>query len=631
MKRRGASLVNTLMVSTLLAGLAFTTATLTISQLAVNSRLENSKIARDLAESAASKCLAQVMANPDWAGDTEVKLDCAPGGWGRTSFSKSTAGGWSIPPSTNNLSGLTSLTSQADAKRSLPPTSVEVYSVGSYRGATSKVCQVIAIPPYRYAMASTGTIRSSGGLTVASVDDPAVLTNGFDSVLDEQLQAGHLAGNHVGPQSVVLESTPGQPVLIKGGVDSAGGVSLLGGAKVLGSVRQNGQPVPLPSIDVKDYDPRDRSDVVKTELPVQEHFRIEKPTRQKGDLKINSGLELSKGYLYVEGNLDIYGGIKGKGAIFATGDVKIHGVSTYGANDQEAIVAKGDVGIDGTDRNHSIFQGVVYTEGNFNAKDVTLVGSLVGNKARSADGSGGTDMNLYSTNVLYNQKIMQTAWTSGFEVDGGSFSGTALEPLTSDPLTFDTGSSGRGVTIVERPKASNFYDKKIDQFTYEHGKEVPYTAVVVPTTDGGTHEFASWDEAIQTLSTPGHGLPIQYRKIPTLAERLSGMIGGFLGSLGGLFGTPPPPPPPPPPPTLPTWDPGVVELMNQAKNRSYGSLLSDSSTYDALLALKILAFNQYYITSRARWMRLGEFGFSMNPNKFIQMSDKSRRMMWWDE
>lgn len=606
MKRRGASLVNTLMVSTLLAGLAFTTATLTVSQLAVNTRLENSKVARDLAESAASRSLAQVMSAPEWNGDIEVRLESAPGGWGRASFSKSTAGGWSIPPSTNNLTGLTARRSQAQEGRSLPPNSVELISVGSYRGATSTVSQVIAIPPYRYAMASTGSIQSSGGLTVASVDDPAMLSNGFDSVLDEQLQAGHLAGNLVGPKSVTLEAGPGRPVLVKGGVDSAGSVSLLGGAKVVGSVRQNGQPVPLPSVNVGDYDPKMRGDVVNTSAYSQAHFVIDKPTRQDGNLKVSSGLELTKGYLYVNGNLDVYGGIKGKGAIFATGDVKIHGVSTYGANNQQAIVAKGNVGIDGTDRNHSIFQGVIYTEGDFNAKDVTLVGSLVGNKAKNPDGSGGTDMQLYACNVLYNQQIVNTSWNSGFEpgdtqmVDRASSVGLGALSNLAGATTFDTGSAPRQAGAYLKPKASDYYDPKTDQYVYSTANRAQNTVIQIPTMTGGYREFPSWDKAIEVLSSPDHGLPIRIQ--------MNSILTG--------------------PRIIQTWSSEGLALMQNAKNTK---LVPSDLLYDVNLFFQVTLFNLYYQTTRANWMKLGDFGFNLNPNKFIQMSDKARRMMWWDE
>ena len=291
--------------------------------------------------------------------------------------------------------------------------------------------------------------------------------------------------------------------------------------------------------------------------------------------------------------------MKGKGAIFATGNVTVHGISTYGANDQEAIVAKGDIAIEGSGRDRSIFQGGVYTQGNFRAKDVTLVGSLVANKTE--ENSGGSQMELDTCNVVYNSQLMQSNWNSGFEPNGGEFkANNVLEFAASDFLTFLTPGGGEvPLTVTKNPKASNFYDPAIDQFTLDMGKKKPYTIIKVPTTDGSKLEFSSWDDLITALSNPNHGLPVHYE--------------GMGGSRD-------------------TWDPLVIDLMQRAKNKSseYGNG-NNQKKYDQNLAEKVVDFNHYYILSRARWMSQGEFSFSVNPNQFIQLSDKARRMMWTDE
>ena len=592
---RGFSLVNTLLCTAVLVALAFTAASLTVSQLTLTSQLENNKIAHDLAESAASYSLAQISLDPKWTGDSEIRLATAPGGWGRVTYDKLKAAQWKVLPSTNNLSETTAGASQADDSIALPAASIQIIATGQYRGITVKINQIIAIPPFKYALSSSGTIRSTGGLLVASIDNPKALAFGLDSLPDEYLKAGHLAGNREGADSVVLNSSVSRPVLIKGGVDSAGKVLLTGGAKVVGGVRENAQPVPLPQIEVKDYDPRDRPDAVNYEEPVQDQFVISKPTRQKGNLKVTNGLNLTKGYLYVDGNLDIYGGLKGKGAIFATGNVTVHDVSTYGANDQEAIVAQGDISIQGSGRDHSIFQGVLYTEGDFHAEDVTLVGSLVANK------SGGSQMELDTCNVLYNAQLMQSKWNSGFEVDAGNFKGNdALEFAPSDFLTFGNNKGEKAsLTVSKNPKAKNFYDANIDQYTLEMGKKNPYMTITVPTLDGSKLEFSSWDDLISTLSNPNHGLPVHYE--------------GMGGSRD-------------------TWDPLVIDQMKRAKNKSIEYGQGDNQrNYDDLLADKVVDFNNYYIRTRAAWMGQGEFSFSVNPNQFIQLTDKARRMMWTDE
>ena len=57
----------------------------------------------------------------------------------------------------------------------------------------------------------------------------------------------------------------------------------------------------------------------------------------------------------------------------------------------------------------------------------------------------------------------------------------------------------------------------------------------------------------------------------------------------------------------------------------------DQQEYEDKLAQKVVEFNNYYLRSRANWMTQGEFGFSVNPNQFISLADKARRMMWTDE
>ena len=626
------SLVNTLVTSSVLATLAFATASLTVSQLTLNSRLGNQKVARELAESAASDCLQHLMQDPAWQGDSQIALDTAPGGWGRASFSPQKAGQWGIQPSTNQLSSKLPGPSQADGS-SLPAASLQLISVGQYRGQRVRVVQLVLIPPFRYALSSSGEVVSNGGLTVGSVEDPASLANGFDSLSDEQIKAGNLAGNQAGAGSVVLNASPTRPVVIKGDVDSAGDVEKTSDAKVLGGVRENHQPVPLPSIPVRDYDPKDRSDVVKLEDATQSHLTIEKPVRRQGPLKITSGLEMTKGYLYVDGDLDIYGGITGKGAIFATGDIKVHGVSTFGANNQQALVAGGDVRIEGQGRNRSTFQGIIYTEGDFHGKDITLVGALVGNKQKDSE-EGGSQMTLDACNVLYNRQVQNTIWSSGFEP--GQVPSTLNLP--ADPV-FATSSTLFGGEIASKqltfaldPKASDFYDPEIDQYRPEAADRSAFQmAVFVPRTDGGTERFANMDEAIRILGTPNHGLPIW---IPPDAEEVEAVrqenlqiaVKNLQRAVRGL----PPLPFKAEPIGLPTWVPSV-----QTKLRMLNGLMERSSPISLIrqqiLEQDVERFNDYYVRTRPLWMKQGEFGFSLHPNQFLSLTDKARRVSWSDE
>lgn len=626
------SLANTLVASSVLATLAFTTASLTVSQLTLNSRLGNQKIARELAESAASDCLHQLMLDPDWKGDSHITLATAPGGWGRASFSPSVASQWGIPPSTNHLQGKLPGSSVADGS-SLPASSLQLIAVGNYRGQRIRVVQMLLIPPFKYALSSSGAIVSNGGLTVGSVDDPALLANGFGSLPDDLIKAGHLAGNQSGPDSVHLNASPTRPVVIKGDVDSAGSVQKTDDAKVLGGIKENRQPVPLPSIPVHDYDPKDRSDLVKLEDPTQAHLVVKKPVRRQGALKITSGLEMTEGYLYVDGDLDIYGGISGKGAIFATGSIKIHGVSNFAANNQQAIVAGGDVSVEGLGRDRSTFQGVIYTEGNFRAKDITLVGALVGNKANDAQGDG-SQMTLDACNLLYNRQVLNNVWSSGF--DPGQEPSTLNLP---DDLRFATTSTlfggadaGKPLTFALDPKASDFYDPEIDQYRADAADRSAFQmAVFVPRSDGGTERFANMDEAIRVLGTPHHGLPIAIPPDPAevAAVREANARLATTNWLRKMLGLPPLPLQPEPT-SLPTWVPSV-----QIQLRTLKGLMERSSPISLIrqqiLEQDVEKFNEYYLRTKPLWMRHGEFGFSLNPNQFLSLADKARRVSWSDE
>lgn len=633
-RRRGSGLASTLMVCGVLVALAFAVASSSIAHLTVNSRLENGRVAGDLAESAAASCLARVLKDPRWQGDVEVSLASAPGGWGRVTFSSQKAGLWQVPVSSNNLENSAAVTVNG---QQLGPASLRVRAVGSYRGVSRSVTQVIAIPPFRYALSSTGQILSNGGLTVASLDDPALLAGGFDRLLDEQLKAGNLAGNRSGAESVVLNSSPSRPVLVKGCVDSAGSVVVARSARVLGGVNENAAPVPVPRISVEDYDPAERSDVVELESLQQGHLTLDKPTRRQGDLKVASGLELDGGYLYVEGNLDIYGGMTGKGAIFATGDIKIHGLATFGTHNQEAIVARGNIGIEGTGRDQSIFQGVVYTEGDLNAKDVTLVGSMVGNKPNPT-GQEGSQIRLDTCHVLYNRQLMESVWNSGFNFDvdgdtGGVGEGSdLLGRFTHAPLEFDTGrGTAAGEPMVQNflnLKASDFYDADKDEFVSEYSGGKTMKAVVrIPTTVGGYEEFPSLEKAVEVLSKPNHGLPIRLRSSSPAwdsfqhMQRVAPSILQLLLRLGLVTE-------PPAPPYVDTWDPAVAARLQRALLDNQTILGSRLRT---LVNLQIEGYNDYYKKTHKAWMKQGEFGFSLNPNQFLSMSDKIRMLMWSDE
>lgn len=624
------SLGSTLIFLALLATLAFTTVSLSISHLGLSKRLDNARIAANLSESAASEALAQILENNSWAQDVEITLASAPGGVGRVAFTSGKAREWQLPISTNNLKSPISV---QGSTRVVPGETLHIISYGSYRGAIKRHEQIVAIPPYQYALVSTGKIESQGGLFVASVENPAVLANGVRNVPSELLRAGSLASNDDDPRAAIkLQSTAGEPNKIMGGLQSVGGIQVDDSTLVTGAVQPFADPAQIPTLDIAQYDPRERSDAHELTAPSQSHMRVQNPTRQQGPLSVSDGLYLEGGFLYVDGDLTVNGGVHGKGAIFCTGKLSISGVSTFAADDLEAIVAKGDISIQGSDRESSIFQGVLYSEGNLHAKDVTLVGTMLGNKPASA--GSGSEIQLDHVNLIHNADVMNTVWSAGGDFDvSDPYHFGVMGMFTSGGSLFQSGPGKKAdLAVVNRNKATDFYDAARDEFTLfpsDHRVEYRYDVKIPKYSDvaGMPTEYYTYDSkqtALGVLADTEHTESIQRAEnIKDMLDNMLGGLGGFtMPNLGGMFGGSPPPPPPPPPPPLGTNDPLFLNSVSEDIDESI-------STHQMMkLWGAVGKFNDLYQQHHYSWMRQGAFGFSFDPNQFIQISDKARKVMW---
>lgn len=156
-------------------------------------------------------------------------------------------------------------------------------------------------------------------------------------------------------------------------------------------------------------------------------------------------------------------------------------------------------------------------------------------------------------------------------------------------------------------------------------------AVFVPRTDGGTERFANMDEARRVLGTPNHGLPIWIPPDPEEVEAVRQENAQIaITNLGRKMRGLKPLPFKPEPSGLPTWVPSVqtklVMLQGLMERSSPISLIRQQ-----ILEQDVERFNDYYVRTKPRWMKQGEFGFSLNPNQFLSLTDKARRVSWSDE
>lgn len=605
---------STLVFVSLISVMAFTTVSLSISHLSVSKRLDNSSVASNLSESAANEALARIMETPAWAEDLEIKLESAPGGLGRVAFTRDAANRWGIGLSTNNLNTSSSV---EGAGRIVPGETVHIISWGKYRGVVRQHELVVAVPPFQYALVSTGKIQADGGLMVASVDDPAVLADGLARVPAELIKAGSLASNDDDP-SAAIKLQANSKVL--GSVKSVGGIELGANTQITGSVQPFAEAAEIPPVDIATYDPIDRSDVVQSTAANLNRFEVTKPTRQSGKLTVTNGLHMKGGYLYVDGDLDVSGGLHGSGAVFVTGKVHLSGVSTFSADAREALVARGDVTISGSDRENSIFQGVIYTEGNLRASDVTLVGTMIGNKA------DGSEITLSRVNLVHSNQTLDTVWSAGLGFDVGA-------PYTANSF-FDLGqgkfksspSQKASVQVVNRNKAKDFYDARKDRFTLspsDHTVNLNYSIRIpryssvegLPTQ---YYQYGDFNAARAMLANAE-----RKEQVVAAANLIDEMLGGFGGfTLPGIPGLMPPVEVPPlvPPPSAasPDFIAAVQNRYNSGRQFHQWEVLGPA----------IEAFDKLYQQHHYPWMRQGAFGFTFNPNQFIQTSGKARKVLW---
>lgn len=392
--RRGNALVTTLVWIALIMVLAFGLAGLTVSHLSTVSYQDNRQLARLLARSVTSTAIARIMYDTDF-GKTDTPsglLEVKEGeGVGQLTFESEVASEHDLPYSTNNLEETKSVSGAGGS--SVPSNSVRLLGIGRVGGVTQRVECILAVPPFPYAIAASGSVEARGGLVIGSLKE----------MLQGPVPAGttflpaDLLANGTGEQAVFL----GQNTRISGDVRSGGTIVLDPSAppdtiQVEGQLKSNSAPEKIPSIDLAHYDPQINGSQF-TELKNAEYgdgqTKLGGISRREGDLTILEGLFIDGGTLFVDGNLTVRGGLTGKGVVVADGNVTLEGQTSFDATSGVAVLASRDLTVSGSDASGSYFQGLLYTEGGFTADKVTLVGCLVA-------GGDPNDVRLTDTRVL---------------------------------------------------------------------------------------------------------------------------------------------------------------------------------------------------------------------------------------
>lgn len=370
--RRGISLGSTLLVVALLATLGFALAGVSISHLSLLAKTTGQQRAQNLARSVVAEAIARVLADPAYGKGrlpTEILEVKSPEGVARLAFDPDTAHDWGVAPSTNNIEGPDSV--EGPAGSVVPAASVHLVGVGSADGVTQVVEAYLNVPPFPYAIASSGPVRTQGGVLVAGIKPGQVLGPDPDPA---DLLPADLLSNATLQDAVYL----GANTTISGNVETAGGVLLSdhSSISILGELRQHSGQRPVPEIDTDHFDPQLRGmayEAVQGDVPPV----VSGAVRSDQSVVANQGLELDGALLFVDGDLSIRGGLKGNGVVVVTGRTTVEGAVDISSAGSVALLSRGQIDLTGQGQHSSRFRGLVYTEQGFRADQVTLEGTLV--------------------------------------------------------------------------------------------------------------------------------------------------------------------------------------------------------------------------------------------------------------
>lgn len=449
-KKRGAGIATALIVAVLMLSLGFTVAAVAFNHLNVSSRLSNVAQAENLAESAISKVIEQMMLDQTYGtagSETQViTLAGAPtGARGVVTFSTTDAGTYGIDRSFQNLAGTSDAT--ADNGVVVPKEAVYIVGLGECAGVQRKIECLVYMPRFPYSIASSGPVSGSG-LFVAGLRDGAVVPYGSPPA-DDDLLPGHLASNDSSASAVQLTNDN----TVTGDIRSSGGAALSTynagtgtGTRVDGEQILYASDTNIPDVDIPSFQPNLADPAVNQSYSsVESALTVSGEGYYSGTMNINNGLTLDQGVLYVDGDLTVTGGVHGKGALIVTGNLSITGGGSASTDNTAALLSGGNFSMVGDtgDVDTARFEGLVYTEGDFDISDMTVQGVFVANK------SGGSNMSMS------NVRMYQQEEHSSVTVEPS----TGVHPLALDTMPTNTtipDGSGTGILMLTTPAVTGF-------------------------------------------------------------------------------------------------------------------------------------------------------------------------------
>jgi hypothetical protein len=381
---RGMTIGTVLLLVTVGSLAIFTMVAMAFFHMRFSNVIVNQRSARNIAESALATALTKVWESNTYGTERGVlqfvhlnsTTDEAAEGF--VSFNKAKASEFGVPFSTNNFESEAAV--EGGNGRTVPDSAVHIVALGECRGARYKVEMLYYVPPYPNAMASSGPVVATGGLLVAGLPsvERATEIKGAGGLDKNKLEPGHIMSNSSSGQAIFVG--PGSE--IRGDLVAVGGIKVGSPVEILGEVRPNASPQTVPSLNVDGV--FEKLDEVATrdkilDPTVPDGTAIDYFTEATAPLTVRGDLVLDGGVLYCRDDLNVQGEVTGNGAIFSLGDVKIDGGADLSASDQIAVVAKGSLELQGASKESQYFNGLVYSEEEILASDITIIGAAVVN------------------------------------------------------------------------------------------------------------------------------------------------------------------------------------------------------------------------------------------------------------
>ncbi len=289
----------------------------------------------------------------------------------------------------------------------VPMHGVQLVGNATNGGIVTQLESMAVLPAGTYAVASSGQFAGQGYLAVGSVPSPSPPATAVspDLLDDDQLLPAVLCANGGDVGSTAAATLPAYAHVV-GDVVTRGRIYYPPGAPPPHAHLMPAQPtpLPLPSVDFSAYESSTlgtsatnllNGDVTLSGTQQLEGFWLTQGLTVAGDVVLDDAV------LFVHGDLRIHGSLSGTGAVFVSGLAVIDHGASLRANNMVALATQGNLVLGSSGAAGSVapdstssFGGIVYTEGDFSANGMYLVGCF------EANASAGSRVNISNCRVI---------------------------------------------------------------------------------------------------------------------------------------------------------------------------------------------------------------------------------------